>query len=122
MKTIRISDEVWKAIEKHGKFMETPDDVLRRVLGVSQNRKRAGSKWNKVATDRMVARVRNSEMSIGFASGLERRWKLPSRDNKLEIRKVRDEAVRFAKGAKATPGQVNAVFKALTHAGYHLTK
>ncbi|SRR6266700_3748844 len=32
MKTIRISEEVWAAMAVRGKFGETPDDVLRRVL------------------------------------------------------------------------------------------
>lgn len=122
MKTIRISDEVWKAFEKHGKFGETPDDVLRRVLGVSQNKKRAGSKWNKVATDRMVARVDNGELSIKFHSGPSKRWHLPSKDDKTGIRKVRDDAVKFAAGVGAAFGQLQAVKKALTDAGYYVAK
>src|SRR3972149_9324201 len=106
MKTIRISDEVWKAIEKRGKFMETPDDALRRALGVSRNKKRAGSTWNKVAKDRMVARAQNGELSITFASGSSKRWALPSKDDKRGIRKVRDEAVKFAEGVGAVFGQL----------------
>jgi negative regulator of replication initiation len=34
MRTIRISDEVWTAMAKHGKFGETPDDVFRRILKI----------------------------------------------------------------------------------------
>lgn len=37
MKTIRISDEVWDAMAKHGKFGETPDDVFRRILKIDGN-------------------------------------------------------------------------------------
>jgi len=122
MKTIRISDEVWKAFEKHGKFAETPDDVLRRTFGLNRNKKRAGSTWNKVATNRMVARAENGELSIKFASGSSKRWALPSKDDKAGIRKVRDEAVKFADGAGATSGQRHAVMKTLTEAGYHLAR
>jgi hypothetical protein len=122
MKTIRISDEVWKAIERHGKFGETPDDVLRRAFGLGRNKKRAGSTWNKVATDRMVARAADGELSVRFASGQAKQWALPPRDDKAAIRKVRDEAVKFAEGAGAAFGQLQAVKKTLTDAGYHIAK
>ena len=32
MRNIRISEEVWQAIAKEGKFGETEEDVLRRVF------------------------------------------------------------------------------------------
>ena len=122
MKTIRISDEVWKAFEKHGRFAETPDDFLRRAFGLGRNKKRAGSTWKKVATNRMVARAENGELNIRFASGSSKRWALPSKDDKAGIRKVRGEALKFAAGAGASSGQLQAVMKALTEGGYHLTK
>ena len=122
MKTIRISDEVWKAFERHGKFGETPDDVLRRAFGLSGIKKRSGSTWNKIATNRMLARVASGELRIEFASGASRQWALPSKEDKAGIRKVRSDALRFAEGAGATTGQLNAVLKALTEGGYHLTK
>ena len=40
----------------------------------------------------------------------------------MGIRKIRDEAVYFAKNNGATSGQINAVKKTLTEAGYHITK
>ena len=36
MRTIRISDEVWDEIAKHGKFRENEGDVLRRVFGLKK--------------------------------------------------------------------------------------
>ena len=36
MKTIRISDAVWQGIAERGKFGETPNTVLARVLGINQ--------------------------------------------------------------------------------------
>jgi negative regulator of replication initiation len=44
MKTIRISDDVWNAMAEYGKFGETPDDVLRRVLKISPNTIRISEK------------------------------------------------------------------------------
>jgi len=49
-------------------------------------------------------------------------WSLPKRDDKAGIRRVRDAAVQFAEENGATVGQVFAVKKALTEAGYHLVK
>jgi negative regulator of replication initiation len=46
MKTIRISDDVWKAMAKHGNFGETPDDVFRRILKIDGNA-RSGEKQRK---------------------------------------------------------------------------
>ena len=40
MKTIRISEDVWEAMAKRGKFGETPDDVLRREFGIKEPSKR----------------------------------------------------------------------------------
>lgn len=47
MKTIRISDDVWNAMAKHGKFGETPDDVFRRILKIEANNHGPGSTKRK---------------------------------------------------------------------------
>jgi negative regulator of replication initiation len=47
MKTIRISDDVWEAMAEHGKFGETPDVVLRRILKIGENDVRSGGKYRK---------------------------------------------------------------------------
>jgi len=70
----------------------------------------------------MVARVEYGELGIKFASGQSKRWSLPSRDDKAAIRKVRDEAVKFAEAAGAVFGQLQAVKKALTDTGYYVAK
>ena len=48
MKTIRISDDVWKAMAEHGKFGETPDIVLRRILKIDGNNIDSGTKREKL--------------------------------------------------------------------------
>jgi hypothetical protein len=41
--------------------------------------------------------------------------------DKKEIRKVRDAAMAFGQENRATPGQMNAIAKAFSDAGYYLT-
>lgn len=132
MRTIRISEEVWKEIAKLGKFGETEDDVLRRVFGLDpQADKHEGQalvtgpkrRRGHYATNRMHAGVHSGQLVVSFANGAEDRWELPERSDKAEIRKIRAEAVEFAmKNGASEPGQTNAVLKALTEAGYYLTK
>ena len=132
MRGIRISDEVWNEIAARGKFGETEDDVLRRVFGL-RGRESTGGEESSVAkpirprghyaTNRMHAGVHNDQLVVSFASGAEERWDLPDREDKAEIRRIRQDAVKFAEGNGASrPGQTNAVLKALTGAGYFLTK
>ena len=129
MRTIRISEEVWNEIAKRGKFGETEEDVLRRVLELEP----FGSKSERVrglrqpreqyATRRMHAGVHNRQLVVSFEGGSEKRWDLPDRSDKLEIRRIRDDALSFALENEASdPGQTNAVRKALTSTGYHITK
>jgi hypothetical protein len=47
MKTIRISDEVWKEFERIGRFGETPDDLLRRVLKIRRGARQEPSPGRK---------------------------------------------------------------------------
>lgn len=125
MKTIRISDEVWEEIAKRGKFGETEDNVLRRVFGLDKREpvsRVIGHTRRHFATVRMTARAVGRELQVEFESGARNKWVLPDRSDKVAIRSVRDAAVEFASQNGATPGQVNAVKKALTEAGYHLAK
>ncbi|MCA1989662.1 MAG: hypothetical protein LDL07_11045 [Desulfarculus sp.] len=144
MRTVRISDEVWEAIAQRGKFGETPDIVLRRVFGLDKNdvsvanpatnskEREVGRvvgtrggyvRHSRLATITQTARVRDDGMlEVSYESGRSKNWQLPARGDKARIRQIREEAVEFAKANRATVGQINAVYKALTDAGYHLTK
>jgi negative regulator of replication initiation len=122
MKTIRVSGEVWAAISKVGKFGETPDDVLRRVFRIVGESRGAKIPKRRLATQRMSARVNGEGLVVSFVGGASKNWSLPKRDDKTGIRRVRDAAVLFAEENGATVGQVFAVKKALTEAGYHLVK
>ena len=121
MRTRRISDEVWKAIAERGKFGETPDDVLRRIFKI-QPVDKANMRRHMAATRRMTAKVEDGHLSVAFANGPVKRWPLPIKDHKRELRTVRDTAVAFAEQHGATEGQLKALIKAMTSAGYHLTK
>jgi hypothetical protein len=73
------------------------------------------------AKRRMSSYVAAGALHVGFAGGAET-WPPPSRDDKMAIRAVRDKALVFARANGATWGQENAVRKALTSSGFHLTK
>ena len=133
MRTIKVSEDVWNAIASQGKFGETEDDVLRRVFKLPPDSSAEGSNITpdiprgrqprkSFAKQRMSSYIQSNHLHVSFQEGSSDSWTLPNRSDKNGIRIVRDKAVAFAKENKATIGQVNAVKKALTDAGYHLTK
>ncbi len=131
MRKIRVSDAVWNEIAKRGRFGEMEDDVLRRVFGIedkeNENIPASGSRRGRgnlrYATKRMSARIESGHLVVEFEDGASERWPLPDRSDKAAIRTIREEAVEFAlENGASDPGQTNAVRKALTDAGYHLTK
>jgi hypothetical protein len=138
MKTIRISDEVWNVIAENGKFGETEDIVLRRLLEVVQPREPRGSGlttgvgngvgqerpygWKERRADvRMFQRVRDGKLVLEFETGQRREWKLPAKDDAAAIRVIRDEAIDFVRENQGTEGQKGAAMRALTSRGYHVT-
>lgn len=125
MRSIRISDEVWSAIASRGKFGETEDDVLRREFGIDEaapSSSAAPRVRPRYATDRMSTYVEDDQLHVSFKLGATKSWPLPSCDDKEGIRIVRSEATEWATDNGASPGQVDAVKKALTSAGYHLRR
>lgn len=139
MRTINVSEPVWQAIATRGKFGETEDDVLRRVFSLPPasvhdstvsaqdtnpvpSRVRKYSPRKLYATTRMSSHIGNNMLHVSFDGGASKSWLLPSPADKIEIRKVRDKAVDFARENGASIGQINAVKKALTDSGYHLVK
>jgi negative regulator of replication initiation len=133
MRTIRVSEEVWQAIASHGKFGETEDDVLRRILKlppqstIDDSTKpsqigRGRTPRRSFATQRMSANISNNQLQITFQDGTSRSWPLPDRSDKAEIKAVRDKAVAFAREHGGTIGQINAVKKTLTDNEYWTTK
>jgi len=127
MKTIRISQEVWDAMAKVGHFGETADDVLRRVFQIYSGKASPETEdgprpLRRFSHTRMTTKVEDGVLLVRFEDGKSREWKLPEKNNKMEIRYIREQATDFATNNGATMGQLNAVRKALTEAGYHLTK
>jgi hypothetical protein len=76
----------------------------------------------RIASQRLSAKVEEGVLRVLFANGVSKTWPLPNRENKAAIREIREAAMQFAKDHGATEGQQNAVRKALTNAGYHLTR
>ena len=137
MRSIRVSEEVWQAIAGRGKFGETEDDVLRRVLDLPQNSAEeintltgsAGGSYRastvrsrSMAKQRMSSNIGNNQLYIEFQDGASSSWILPERKDKTGIRAVLTKALQFARDNEASLGQRNAVRKTLTDEGYHLTK
>ena len=134
MRSIEVSREVWDEIAKRGRFGETEDDVLRRVFNISTEkpppraaiestaRSRNGSRRRKVASQRMSSYVEDDKLIIDFHGGPRKTFSLPGRSDRDNLRRVRDQAVEFARSAGASYGQVMAVKKALTEAGFYLVK
>lgn len=133
MRTIRVSDAVWNAIAERGKFGEVEDDVLRRVFDLPSRNEaerspvlngRRGRGRRRYATKRMSSRVQNNQLVVEFVEdGIAQDWKLPDRSDKETIKRIRDEAVAFAlENGASDPGQTNAVKKALTDAGYYISR
>ena len=136
---IDISEEVWNEVAKHGKFGETVDTVLRRILKIPESRvqsthprpselRKGGTRVarsktrERFATIKMSSYVQNGSLVVEFAGGPRRTFPLSSREDKVALRRRRDEAVEFARVSGASYGQEMAVKKALTEAGYHLIK
>ena len=140
MKSINVSELVWQAIANRGKFGETEDDVLRRVFNLPENTdpasdhqapqpsrlpvaSRTRGRRQSFATDKLSSYISSgNELCVSFASGPSSSWDLPKKSDKAAIRVVRDKAISFAERHDATVGQLNAVKKTLTDAGYHLLK
>jgi len=126
MRTIKISDEVWAVIEKNGKFRETDDDVLRRLLNISNNPTKENVEvraWKeRRATVRMTQNVLNNELVLKFDGGATFRRPLPPKERISAIREVRDAAIEFVKKNGGTKGQEHAAIRALTSRGYHVTR
>ena len=133
MKTIRISEEVWASIAANGKFGETEDDVLRRILKISVKNTEANDSsadkpvkqygWKeRRATDTLSQRVEENRLILQFGRGARFEKALPPKDNRQAIRKIRDEAVEFVRSNGGTKGQEHAAIKSLTSRGYHVAK
>jgi negative regulator of replication initiation len=140
MRSIRISDPVHRYIENRGKFGENYDDVLRRLFKLPPSEPPPSSlppfleaipsttsvnhrPRRNVSTREMRARVIGTTLSVGFEHEAPQTWELPkNKSDQHEIRRVRDLAVEYAVGRGATDGQRNAVGKAISEAGYYLTR
>jgi hypothetical protein len=137
MRSIRISEEVWQEVAARGRFGETEDDVLRRIFDLPNNGTHNGRQASSGSEDqrtpsaqsspriirakkRLRSFVAEGQLHVGFYNGPTQSWPLPARSDKDGIRAVRVQACRFASEQGATQGQISAVRKALTDAGYHL--
>jgi predicted CopG family antitoxin len=134
MKTIKIGDNVWNKIVQNGKFGETADDVLVRLLELNAETKsnneaalppnsdggHAHAWKERRASVRMTQDVIHGELILRFDTGQFEKWPLPAMDDHKAIRSLRDNAVKFVRKNGGTIGQEHAAIRALTSRGYHV--
>ena len=71
--------------------------------------------------NKMTTRIEDGYYIVEFDSGASKKFRLPDRGDGRAIKDLADKAVEFAIAQGATiPGQVNAVRKGLTNAGYYI--
>jgi hypothetical protein len=125
---IRVSADVNDAIAARGTFGDTHDDVLRRIFRLKPN-PAAGNGHSRrnftIQKQRAEVKQENGRKAIviEYENGMSNRWELPvDAKDKVETRTVLRDAFRFAEANNATQGQLNAIRKAISGAGYYLTK
>jgi len=133
MKRENIDDDVWEHVaQKYGKFGDRWCDALRRGLGIPIPRKTSakarnpgseGGGRNRFAEIRLDRKTTGEEIAFRFGDGLWKTWKLPiDKGNTQEVRRIREEALDFGRANGATNGQLNAIGKAFSDAGYYLNR
>lgn len=70
----------------------------------------------------MSANVEGHRLVVMFHGGAAKEFNLPDRSNKREISNLTSTVMEFVKQNGGSIGQINAARKALTDAGYHITK
>jgi hypothetical protein len=135
---VKISEEVWQAIAERGKFGETEDDVLRRVLEIPistvieggpmtinsrvRTYRNSSGHRERFANQRVSPNIEGNTLYIDFEDGNHSEWQLPEKNDKVAISSLTHNAISWAKSHGATLGQINYIRKVLTSNGYHITK
>jgi hypothetical protein len=138
MKREIIDDDVWDHVAENYAELFTDRcwcDALRRALGLRklETPTAAAAELPPQPRDASVRSTRKTEkrlnrntdgrnFSFSFGDAPRRTFRMPEdKGDKKEIRKVRDAAMAFGQENRATPGQMNAIAKAFSDAGYYLT-
>jgi hypothetical protein len=132
LRSVQVSEEVYEVIAENGKFGESVDDVLRRLLGVPDGpaqskpftvtpRRRASRTRPRLSERTLSSRVEGGQLLLAV-EGEEISWDLPARHEIERIRTITYEALDWAEERGATIGQLKAVRKALSEAGYFIGK
>jgi hypothetical protein len=75
----------------------------------------------RFATRRLSATVRDGFLSVVIEGASSRRWPLPPIHDGRQVRALSEQAQAWAETYGATYGQLKAIHKALTEAGYYIT-
>jgi predicted CopG family antitoxin len=137
-RTVSISDEVYGHVADRGRFGESFDEALRRLLHVRDEAimtaaaatpPRPGQRISthvkgvrgpNLSTRRLSpCLIRDGVLILGWDGVEELRLRLPDKTNRKGIEAVVGEAKRWATPAGASHGQLNAIDKTLSDGGYY---
>lgn len=122
-RTVTVSEAVWGHVAEHGRFGESFDDVLRRMLAIDDNRDRAttGRRSHQRRAERRLSPYTLEEGSVvlGWDGSEELRVALPARDDRQSITRLVGQAKEWARAGGATEGQLKAIDKLFSEAGYY---
>lgn len=127
-RVVRVSDDVYEGLKKLAKpFEDTPDSVIRRLLHPASSTQTPASstspsrhRSSNVSDRRMRAEVQGKTLLVQFEGDDEESWDLAAKGDKTSLRAVRDKAWAYARERGASEGQLRAIQKALSDAGYYL--
>ena len=105
----------------------TAVDATDRLAAAPSTTSAAALPWTRprrkrVATRELHASVEDGVLKVYFDGGPSHEWLLPPKTDKEGLRRVRGEALAWVRKFGATSGQEDYIKKALTTAGYHLSK
>src|SRR4051812_32304006 len=116
-RTVSISQDVYEFVAHRGRFGESFDDVVRRLLKVGTSatdgpvdgRQPTHVSRGRLSTRTVSPRVADGLLEVSVEGTGSRRWTLPDASDSHEIRRVTHEALAWAGEAGATEGQLKAI-------------
>lgn len=114
-----------KTIRENGQLSHRSCNAIKNATippdAAAQNAGSKPGRQNRIAERRLSRQITDKEVSFRFDNDTWKTWKLPAnKEDKQEVRRIREEALDFGRANGATPGQLNAIGKMFSDAGYYL--
>ncbi len=116
-----------KTVQENGQLSHRSCNAIKNAtIFPDASEREAGSKpgrQNRIAERRLGWQITGREVSFRFSDDPWESWELPAnKEDKQEVRRIRQEALDFGRANGATPGQLSAIEKVFSDAGYYLTR